>query len=141
MHPSKIVFLINDHVRAVHARYEPTGKLETFKTLDPTIDKDDLVVVESDTRWDMTVVKVEAVDVEVDLDSGAGIKWITQRIDTHAFGETLALEAKAIEAVQAAERKRKKAELRKSLFADHEDSIATLKLANLDGGTMPGVTE
>ena len=130
MHKSRIVFVINDAVRAIEAKYEDGGNAETFKTLDPTIKVDDLVVVESGTRHGMTVVKVTAVDVEPDLDSQTPVKWAVQRIDVWSFKDILAAETEATETVQAIERRRKKDALREALFKDSEESINSLKLAN-----------
>ncbi|GIT90122.1 hypothetical protein JANAI62_03950 [Jannaschia pagri] len=130
MNTSTIVFLINDHARAIEAVYEEGAKVELFKTLDPSIAVDDLIVVQSGTRHKMTVAKVTAVDVNVNFDSPTIVKWAVQRVDTPAFTEILQSESDAISAVQAAERRRKKEELRKTMFADHEASIAALKLTD-----------
>lgn len=138
MDNSKIVFLINDQARCMEAIYEVNGNAEVFKTLDPTISEGDLVVVQSGTRHNMTVAKVTRADVDVNFDSTAPIKWIVQRIDGKAFDQILASEGEAVAAVQAAELRRKKAELRKTMFADHEDSIAKLALT---ARTIDGVTE
>lgn len=130
MDSSKIVFLINDTVRAISGRYEDGGKTETFKTFDQSIAVDDLVVVQSGTRHGMTVVKVVEIDVDVNYDSTVPMLWVSQRIDGAAFKKILEQEAEAISAVQAAELRRKKAELRKTMFADHEASIAALSLTH-----------
>lgn len=138
MNKSTIVFLINDSARAIRAVYEDGGSAETFKTLDSTIRVDDLLVVQSGTRHEMTVVKVTEVDFEIDLDTSAQVKWVVQRVDQTSFSEILGQENEAIATVQSAERARKKAELRKSVFADQTDQISTLKLAN---HAEPDVTE
>lgn len=130
MHKSMIAFLINDNILAVEGRYEDGGKTETFKTMDPNIAKYDLVVVESSTRHGMTVVKVTAVDVEPNLDSDEQVKWIVQRIDKDAFQKVLDMEAEAVNVAQAAERRRKKAEMRESMFANAGDELNALKLAD-----------
>jgi uncharacterized Zn finger protein len=130
MKQSLIVFLINDAVRAIKGRYEEGGNETVFKTLDQDIKVDDFVVVQSGTRHGMTVVKVTAVDIDVDLESNIEMLWAVQKIDTVSFGVTLEQEAKAIAAVNAAEKQRKKDELRKSLFANHEATIAALEIAN-----------
>lgn len=131
MNKSTLVFLINDDVRAIRGEYEPSGTPEVFKTFDPTIRKDDLIVVESGTRHNMTVVKVVDVDVDVDLDSTHQMKWAVARIDEAAHRDTLEQEQAAILAVQSAEKKRKRAELRKSLIDGFEHEIETLKLTKL----------
>ncbi len=130
MDNSKIVFLINDQARAIMGTYEDGQAPEMFKTLDPSIAVNDLVVVQSGTRHKMTVVKVTAVDVDVNFDNPAALKWIVQRINAPAFADILAQEEQAISAVQQAELRRKKAELRKTMFADHEESIARLALTS-----------
>jgi hypothetical protein len=132
MNHSTIVFLINDSVRAVQGVYEDIhgAKPEVFKTLDPSVSVDDLIVVQSTTRHEMTVVKVTEVDVEIDLDTEAKIKWVVQRIDQGGFSKIIEQENEAISAVHSAERKRKKDELRKAVFADQTDRINALQLAN-----------
>ena len=128
MKNSMIVFLINDDVRAITGQYEPGGKIEPFKTMDPSIKKDDLIVVESGTRHEMTVVKVVDVDVDVDFEHGPDIKWVVQRIDTAGFDTMLKNEEAAVSTVQQAEKRRKKAELRENLFRDHEEQMKSLAL-------------
>jgi hypothetical protein len=131
MNNSKIVFLINDGARAVKATYDDGHAPDTFKTLDPAVDVGDLVVVESGTRHGMTVVKVTEVDVDVDFYANTEVKWVVQRIDSDGFKHILAQERDAIAAVNSAERRRKKEELRASLFADHHDKINALALSKV----------
>lgn len=141
MHPSKIVFLINDDVRAVSLEYEPECSQTTAKTLDPNLKVDDFVVVESGTRHEMTVAKVKKVDVDIDMDGGTNIPWVLQKVDTEGHQQVLDLERQAIETVNRAEKARKKKELRKALFEDAEDQMQTLQLTNIkDAGEEP-VTE
>lgn len=128
MDNSRIVFLINDQVRAVKAKYEDSGSAEMFKTFDATIMVGDLAVVQSNTRHMMTVVKVTDIDVDVNFDSTTPIPWVVQKIDGPSFEAIIAQEAQAISAVQAAELRRKKDELRATMFKDHEASIAALAL-------------
>lgn len=130
MKQSLIVFLINDGVRAIKGRYEDGGTETMFKTLDQGIDVDDFVVVQTSTRYGMTVVKVTAVDIDVDLESNTEMLWAIQKVDRAAFDVTLDQEGKAIAAVNAAEKARKRDELRKSLFANHEATISALEIAN-----------
>lgn len=132
MDNSRIVFLINDQVRAVLAKYEENGQMEMFKTFDASIASGDIAVVESGTRFNMTVVKVISVGADVNFDSTTPIKWIVQKVDTPNFEKILAQEAQAISAVQAAELRRKKDELRATMFKDHEASIAALALTSRD---------
>lgn len=128
MDNSRIVFLINDAVRAVRGKYEENGNAEVFKTFDQTLAVDDLAVVQSGTRHGMTVVKITDVDVDVNFDTTTPIHWVVQKIDKPAFTNILEQEGAAISAVQAAELRRKKAELRATMFKDHEESIEALAL-------------
>lgn len=130
MDNTRIVFLINDSVRAVMGQYEQGATPEMFKTFDPTIKVDDLAVVESGTRLGMTVVKITAVGVDVNFDGTNPLKWIVQKVDKPAFDVVLAQEGQAVAAVQAAELRRKRDELRATMFKDHEASISALALTS-----------
>lgn len=130
MDNSRIVFLINDTVRAIKTKYEDGGNAEVFKTFDQTIAVGDLAVVQSSTRHLMTVVKVTEVDVDVNFDGTTAILWAVQKINKADFDAVIAQELLAISAVQAAELRRKKEDLRKTMFKDHEDSIARLSLTS-----------
>ena len=131
MHTSKIVFLLNDDVRTVRVKYDPDDlSTELFKTFDQSIKVDDMVVVESGTRHNMTTAKVVAVDEEVNFDGHHEIRWVVGKIDVPSYQHTLAEEEKAVSVVQAAERRRKKAALRETMIKDHENSIKQLELAN-----------
>lgn len=130
MNNSTILFLVNDDIRAIACEYDEGGSLTVFKTFDQSIKVDDMVAVQTDTRHGMTVVKVKEVDVDIDFDNSPKIKWAVQRIDTEGFESVLAKEGEIIAAVQTAEKKRKRAELRKSLLADHENEINRLALVN-----------
>lgn len=131
MNNSTIVLLINDSARAVRATYDDGNSPSLFKTLDPTIAVDDLVVVQTNTRHGMTVVKVTEVDIDVDFDRSDDVKWIIQKVDKDAFKELLEQENEAIAAVHSAERRRKKEQLRASLFADHQDKINALSISHV----------
>lgn len=141
MQNSTIIFLINNDARAISAVYEPSGASHTFKTLDQTIQKGDLVVVVSDTRHKMTVVEVDDVDLDINFDTQKDVKWIVQKVDTPAFDLLKSQENDAIAAVQAAERRRKRDELRDTLFADHKDAVAKLALSNTEDAIDDAVTE
>lgn len=131
VHNSAIVFLINDDVRAVKACYEDHAAPDVFKTMDTNIKVDDILVVQSGTRHELTIVKVTEVDVEPDLHTTKPIKWVVSKVETSDLKTMLAEEGNAILTVQKAERQRKKDELRQTMFGGHTDDINTLKLANL----------
>ena len=130
MNNSKIVFVINDTTRAIMGEYEPGHRPAQFKTLDQGIGVGDYVIVQSDTRHDMTVVKVVDVDVEVDLDSAEKMKWVIDVINTASFQSVLDQEQEAITAVQSAQLRKKKEEMRSALFDDAQDKLKSLALTS-----------
>ncbi len=130
MNYSTAVFLINDKVRAVKAQYEPGGGLTIFKTLDQGIKVDDLVVVPTDTRHKMTVVKVLHVDVDVDMDSNVQLAWVVTKLDLSDYDRVLEEEKKAIEVIRSAETRKRRNELRANIFKDQEEKLNDLALAS-----------
>jgi hypothetical protein len=137
MNYSTAVFLINSNVRAIVCTYEAgdTAPRTTFKSLDPDIKKDDLVIVPTDTRHKMTVVKVVETDVEVDFDSPATMLWIVGKVDGANYQQVLSQEAQAIDTIKSAEKNRKRDELRKSILADQADNIKALPISTV--GDIP----
>ncbi len=121
MNSSRIIFLVSDDVRCVSVQYEPGGGSTMFKTLDSDLDVDDLVVVETGTRYNFTVGKITGIDHEPDFNSSADIRWVVQRVDTEAFDLILGQETTAIKAVRANELKRERAKLREELFENDEE--------------------
>lgn len=129
MNYSTAIFLINKAVRAVKVSYDqdaitpgnPAGKLQLFKTFDTSLAKGDFVTVPTDTRWNMTVCRVEEVDVEVDLESSAQVGWLIGRVDRGNYDAVVAEEEAGITAIKSAEKRRKQEELINSLIADNPD--------------------
>lgn len=117
---STAVFLINDKTRAILATYEAgdTAARTMFKTFDPDIDVDDLIIVPTDTRHKMTVVKVVEVDVDVDFNSSTRVDWVVSRIDTDEYEEVVRREKDALKTIRSAEVRREKEKLRDALLAD-----------------------
>lgn len=134
MNYSTAVFLINPNARAVYATYEEGEKAPKtlFKTLDPGIKIDDLVIVPTDTRHKMTVVKVVEVDVDFDLDTTINIPWIIGPVDRAAFDKTLAAEQQAIQAIKSAELRKKRDDLRAALLVDQE-ALKSLPITSMGG--------
>lgn len=140
MNYSTAIFLINKAVVAVKVSYdqdkarpgEPAGNLQIFKTFDATLAKGDYVIVPTDTRWNMTVCRVEEVGVEVDLETTAQIGWLIGRADRGDYDAVVAEEEAAISAIKSAEKRRKQEALIASLIADNPD------LAHLQS-VRPGV--
>ena len=130
MNNSLAVFLIDDNIRAIKAEYEPKATPATFKTFDDTIEEGDYVVVGSNTRHEMTVVKVTSVDITVDFDDQAKVEWVVGKVDVHDYRDTLGKEEMAIEAIKAAELRKKKEAMMKAVFGDTPmDEIKAISIA------------
>lgn len=139
MNYSTAIFLVNPAARAVAVSYETdpvTGKgkapFTLFKTLDPTVKVGDYAVIPTDTRHKMTVVRVEEVDVEVDLDYSAQMQWLVAPVSTAAHEAVLKQEAAGIERIKSAEKAARQKELRDKLLADNPD-LAVLSGVGGDG--------
>jgi hypothetical protein len=120
------IFLINDQVRCVAVAYDqiksgsksiPT-EIRSFKTLDPNIAVDDLVVIPTDTRWGFTVGKVTDVDLHVDFDSPEQMRWIQSKIDPAEYKGIIAQEAAAMDSVADADREARRKKLAAELLAN-----------------------
>ena len=142
MNYSSAVMLINQNIRAVKVTYEPDIELvpgapkkerTIFKTLDQTIQKGDYVVVPTDTRHKLTVVQVDEVDVDVDFESSVELKWIVCKSPMENYKNILVEEAKWVEALKAAERNRKREEIKKSMLdMAKTDELEKLPIANME---------
>lgn len=139
MNYSTAVFLINKAVRAVKVSYDRdavnpekcAGSLTLFKTFDPSVEVGDYVVVPTDTRWNMTVCRVEEVDAEVDLESAVTVGWLVGKVDRAAYQAVLAQENSAIAAIRSAEKRRRQEELAATLLKDNPELQG---LAGVGGG-------
>lgn len=129
------VFLINDNVRAVLCVYEneeekPKQEKYLFKTFDPSISKGDFVIVPTDTRHKMTVVKVAEVDAEdlVNFESPVPYKWIVGKVELADHTHTIAQETEALQVIKSAEKAKKRRELKEAMLADSEEKLKTLSI-------------
>lgn len=133
MNYSRSIFLVSEEARAIMTTYEldthsrPADRT-MFKTLDPSIQVDDYVVVPTDTRHGMTVVKVAEVDVDPDLESVRQLDWIISAVDRNHFEECKANEDRMISIIKEKEKDRKRRELRETLLAGAEDEIKALPI-------------
>lgn len=142
MNYSIAVFLINKNARAIRAIYEadvPNNKAKRslFKTFDPSIAVDDLVIVPTDTRHNFTVVKVVETDIDLDFDTTENVQWIVGRVDLANHATRLQQEQAAIAAIKQAELKKKRDELSKALFADYSENLKALPIAQGDTAITP----
>jgi hypothetical protein len=123
MNLTSAIMLVNKEVRPVRVSYDPdvpkhNDPNRLFKTLDPTLKKDDFVVVRTSTRHGFTVCKVTEIDFRVNFDSPQDYDWIVGRVDTAQFDEMVRQEKIVIDRIGDAEENRKRAELSKSLGLD-----------------------
>lgn len=144
MHRDRYVFLINQSARAIACIYDPenekTEKATVFKTLDPAIKKDDLVVIPTNTRVGFTVVKVKEVDVDVDVKSDAPIAWIAGRFEKVAYDTLIANEGEAMSKIRSAELAKQRRELRDEMLgADAFEGVKSLAIADMNGGAKPAL--
>lgn len=133
---STAVMLFNDNIRAIKCAYEPgSGNRDTvFKTLDKTIEVDDLVIVPTGTRAGMTVVKVVEVDYDIDIEDDTQVDFIVGKVHIKAYDQILELEQKWISALKAGEKQRKRDELEGSMRGLYASSgIDSLEIANMTG--------
>ena len=125
MNYSIAVFLINKNVRAIACTYEsdvagrPAART-LFKSLDQHLRVGDFVVIPTDTRHGLTVVKIAEVDVDVDFDSQTQMAWIVGKVDLTDHNLVLSQEGQAIAAIKSAEKRKKADELRAALIIDQE---------------------
>lgn len=120
MNLSTAIMLVNDSVRAVRVEYDPENAKNNnpnvlFKTLDPSLKKDDFVVVPTHTRHGFTVGKVMDIDFRVDFSSATTFGWIAGKVDVEGYKGVLAQEAEVVDRIGKAEENRMRAELRKSM--------------------------
>lgn len=140
MHRDRYIFLINDTARAIACIYDPleenrADKVTVFKTLDPTIKKDDLVIVPTGTRVGFTVVKVKDVDVDIDVKSDAPIAWIAGIFDKLGYDAMLTKEGVAMQKIRSAELAQQRRQLRDEMLGQGAFSeVKTLEIAHLNNG-------
>lgn len=141
MNYTTAVFLINKNVRAIVATYEhgDSAPKTIFKTLDQTIKSGDFVIVPTDTRHKMTVVKVMDTDVDFDIDQMAPMHWIIGKVDTVGFDSVQSQEQDAIKQIKSAELRKKREDLRNNMFADHVETLKSLQIADMNGDKAAAV--
>lgn len=120
MNLSTAIFLVNDSVRAVRVEYDPdlmknNSPNKLFKTLDPDIKKDDLVIVPTFTRHGYTIAKVTEVGFRVDFNSAEQFSWVGGKFDKLAYDNVLSQEKIVIDRIGEAEENRIRAQLKDSM--------------------------
>jgi len=138
---STAVFLVNEAARCIMCSYTPddndkTCKPKMFKTVDQSIKVGEYVVVPTESRHKMTVVKVVETDVSFDIDWEGEMDAVICKVDRSAYEEFLAAEAEMI----ATLKKNKEIEKRKALAASlisNEADLKGLKLAQIGAPALP----
>ena len=131
VHKSKLIFLLDEvDVRVVKVSYEDDHRQEnhSFKTMDTTLQVGDFVVTPTNSRWLMTVCRVEEIDVEPDLNM-TEIHWLRASVDLSDYSDIIVGEAQLIAAANSAEKRALKAKLRAEMTIDQE-AMSGLTLLN-----------
>lgn len=118
MNLSASAMLVNKAIRPVRVEYDPDNKYNNngamtkfFKCLDPTVAKDDLVVVETTTRHSFTIAKVVEIDFPFDFNDPAPWGWIAQKFNVDAFKKLKETEKLIIGRVAKAQENKMRREL------------------------------
>lgn len=137
---SNAIFLINPACRAMLGIFEAdepaknfTAKREVFKTFDKDIRVGDLVQVQTHSRHKVSVIKIVDADIEVNFQATEETRWIIGKVDLSEYERLIALEQDAISKIKAAELRKQRDDLRKTMFADHLATISELEIATMAG--------
>lgn len=120
MNYSTAILVMNTEARCVKVIYEPDTEhtkqtREMFKTFDKSLKVDDFVVVPTGTRFNLTVCKIVAVDVDDWMEVSKELGWVVGRVDMADANKVKAWEAQAIEALKDAEKRKRRRELQASM--------------------------
>lgn len=144
------IFLINDDVRMLGVRYEPTKEeggerdqpIRYVKTMDQAIKKDDIVIVPSNSRWKFTTVKVVDDQVEPDLNSRDEVPWVVGKVDFAEYENFKGLEKQATDMIKDSQRRKAKEELREQMFDQKaKEGLKAIGLASSSILVTSGETE
>lgn len=130
MHKSRKIFLTDKEPRCVLAAYENYDDAPTkeFKTYDQSLQPGDYVIVPTDSRHNMTVIKVIEVGVEADLESTAPMDWIIGTVNTAEHETIKAREDEFLSIINAEAKRRKKEEMKETFLAGvGEVAVAALE--------------
>lgn len=144
MNYSTAILLYNPNARAIRCSYEPNkngGAPSTylFKTFDASIKVGDFVSVPTDSRWNMTINRVEEVDSDVDFDSTVELKWIIGKVDAEDAKKIMAEESVAIDIIKKAEKRKKREELKASVEAFQSEEFQALQIAHRGAPTIDAI--
>ena len=117
MNNSAAVMLVNKSIRPVRVEYDPdnyknNSPTRLFKTLDASIKKDDLVVVQTHTRHGFTIAKVVEVGFPVDFNNPEPWGWVCQKFDKATFDHVVETESKIVRRVAEIQENKMREELK-----------------------------
>lgn len=140
---STAIMLFNKNIKVVKVSYDPLPSspvvapppypfpapkvayheksLTAYKTLDASLKVGDYVIVPTNSRHNMTVCKVEEIDVVVDLESNTKIGWLVGKVDRQDYDKSIQVEEEWINVMKASAVKKKHDELKESMMAYCKD--------------------
>jgi len=131
MNPSLSSFLVEEKCRAIRVEYDPDFKANNnydtcrlYKTLDPSIKVDSLVVVPTRTRHGFTVVKVVEVDFTVNYTGNDEYRWIVGPVDKAAYDALLDADKAVMVKVGKIQENKMKRELMEAMGLTTVDTAA-----------------
>lgn len=144
MNYSTAILVMNQDARCMKVIYEPDtiGTQQTremFKTFDKSLKVDDFVIVPTGTRFNLTVCKIVAVDVDDWMDTTKELGWIVGRVDMADANKIKAWEQSAIEGLKEAEKRKRRRELQASMteaMNEKEKEGLALMLASPMGSSV-----
>jgi len=118
MNKTLSMLLVDDSIRMIACQFTPGGKNYYYKSNNPHIKKDDLVIVQAighDKPYDTALVKVSEVDVIVDFSETHEYKWIIDVVNFDSFNQVKEVEKTVNEAIKKKEFAHKRSQLREAL--------------------------
>lgn len=137
MNPSLSSFLVEAACRAIRVEYDPDWKnnnttiCRLYKTLDPNVKVDDLVVVPTGTRHGFTVVKVVEVDFTINYTGNDEYRWIVGPVDKAAYDALLEADKAVMGKVGKIQENKMKRELMEAM------GLTTVDTASLSYSGVP----
>jgi len=140
-----IMLVRPDAVFPVRVEYDPDNKYNNnptrvFKTVDPSIKKDDLVIVTTTTRHGFTICKVTEVGFPVDFNSAEAWGWIGGKFDKEAFASLIKIEEGVQQRVAKASENKMRKEIMDAMGLG-EVSFDDLQLRRLNAANPGGEVE
>lgn len=139
---SRVVFVVNDDVRCVLCSYEgdwkqdngkivppPRDQWTEYKTFNQNLKVGDFVVVPTNTRHGMTVVRVEEINVTPDVKSSKTMNWVIDVVDRAGYEDVLEVEKGMIDQIKVIDRERERREIRKTILGDNEEHAKKISFA------------